>query len=216
MSSRQVLDFGGYTEYRWEGKEASHSVGYVLPVVQKWMRGTPAGAVVLDAGCGNGGAIGGLKRHGWELHGLEISQSGLQQACLTHPDVDFERADLTKDLSGHRLWGRSDAVVSLEVVEHVFQPRAFARNCHGFLKPGGRLIVSTPYHGYLKNVVMALGGKMDGHFTALWDYGHIKFWSRKTLGTLLEEAGFRVAGFDGAGRLPYLSKSMVMVAEKAT
>lgn len=105
-------------------------------------------------------------------------------------------------------------VISTEVVEHVFLPRMFARNCHTLLKSEGTLIISTPYHGYLKNLALAAGGKMDVHFTALWDFGHIKFWSRKTLTHLLEEVGFSVREFDGVGRMPFLWKSMILVAVK--
>jgi len=64
----------------------------------------------------------------------------------------------------------------------------------------------------LKNVALALAGKMDDHYTALVDGEHIKFWSRKTLTTLLEEFDFRVTDFRGAGRLPYLWKSMLVRA----
>jgi uncharacterized protein (AIM24 family) len=77
----------------------------------------------------------------------------------------------------------------------------------------GQIILTTPYHGYLKNLMLAATGKMDSHFTALWDGGHIKFWSRKTLSTLLEEQGFRVTNFKGSGRLPYFWKSMVLKGE---
>jgi 2-polyprenyl-6-hydroxyphenyl methylase/3-demethylubiquinone-9 3-methyltransferase len=105
-------------------------------------------------------------------------------------------------------------VISTEVVEHVFLPRLFATNCYRFLKPGGRLVISTPYHGYAKNLLLAASGKLDAHFTALWDYGHIKFWSRDTLTRLLREAGFQVDGFHGAGRFPFLWKSMVLAASK--
>jgi predicted HicB family RNase H-like nuclease len=52
-------------------------------------------------------------------------------------------------------------------------------------------VISTPYHGYWKNLMLALTGKMDAHFTALWDHGHIKFWSMRTLGELLREGGVR-------------------------
>jgi 2-polyprenyl-6-hydroxyphenyl methylase/3-demethylubiquinone-9 3-methyltransferase len=55
---------------------------------------------------------------------------------------------------------------------------------------------------------------MDAHFTALWDYGHIKFWSEKTLRVLLEEAGFRDIRFRRVGRVPALAKSMIAVARK--
>jgi hypothetical protein len=54
---------------------------------------------------------------------------------------------------------------------------------------------------------------MDFHFTALWEGGHIKFWSRKTITQLLEEFGFQVIGFHGCGRVPYLWKSMLIHAK---
>lgn len=55
---------------------------------------------------------------------------------------------------------------------------------------------------------------MDSHFTALWDHGHIKFWSMRTLGKLLQEAGFVDVRFERVGRTPALAKSMIAVARK--
>ena len=71
-----------------------------------------------------------------------------------------------------------------------------------------------PYHSYLKNLALAVTGKMDAHFTALWDHGHIKFWSPKTLGTLMNEAGLQVVRVLRTGRIPVLAKSMIMVARR--
>ena len=61
---------------------------------------------------------------------------------------------------------------------------------------------------------MALTGKMDSHFTVLWDHGHIKFWSMKTLSALLLEAGFVDIRFKRVGRIPLLAKSMIAIARK--
>jgi 2-polyprenyl-3-methyl-5-hydroxy-6-metoxy-1,4-benzoquinol methylase len=105
-------------------------------------------------------------------------------------------------------------VVSLEVVEHVYFPKQYARTVFDLLEPGGTAIVSTPYHGYIKNVALAVSGKMDNHFTTLWDHGHIKFWSIKTLTTLLRGAGFGEVNFQRVGRLPVLAKSMIAVARR--
>jgi 2-polyprenyl-6-hydroxyphenyl methylase/3-demethylubiquinone-9 3-methyltransferase len=71
-------------------------------------------------------------------------------------------------------------VLSLEVIEHIYAPKDYAKSVYEILQPGGLAIISTPYHGYLKNLVLALSGKMDDHFTALWEHGHIEFWSMKT------------------------------------
>lgn len=80
--------------------------------------------------------------------------------------------------------------------------------------PGGVAILSTPYHGYWKNLGLALTGRMDRHFTALWDHGHIKFWSVDTLGELLREAGFVDVRFERVERIPALAKSMIAIARK--
>jgi 2-polyprenyl-6-hydroxyphenyl methylase/3-demethylubiquinone-9 3-methyltransferase len=74
--------------------------------------------------------------------------------------------------------------------------------------------MSTPYHGYWKNLALALSGKMDDHFMALRDHGHIKFWSEKTITKLLSHAGFNSIEISRAGRMPALAKSMVIVARK--
>jgi 2-polyprenyl-6-hydroxyphenyl methylase/3-demethylubiquinone-9 3-methyltransferase len=75
-------------------------------------------------------------------------------------------------------------------------------------------VLTTPYHGYLKNLALAVTGAMDAHFTALWDGGHIKFWSYRTLRQLLQEFGFGHCEFRGAGRWPALWKSMVVTARR--
>ena len=111
-------------------------------------------------------------------------------------------------------FGKFQAVTSLEVVEHVYAPRQFAKRVYDLLEPGGVAVISTPYHGYLKNLAIALLDKSDWHYTALWDHGHIKFWSIKTLGQLLAEAGFTDIKFLRVGRIPVLAKSMIAVARK--
>jgi 2-polyprenyl-6-hydroxyphenyl methylase/3-demethylubiquinone-9 3-methyltransferase len=66
----------------------------------------------------------------------------------------------------------------------------------------------------LKNLALAVAGKWDDHLTALWDGGHIKFFSERTLGLLLQEAGFKEISFIRVGRIPPLAKSLVAVVRK--
>jgi 2-polyprenyl-3-methyl-5-hydroxy-6-metoxy-1,4-benzoquinol methylase len=105
-------------------------------------------------------------------------------------------------------------VVSLEVVEHCYDPRHFARTLYALVDDGGIAVISTPYHGYLKNLALAVAGKWDDHLGPLWDGGHIKFFSIATLRTLLADAGFRDIRFIRVGRIPPLAKSIVAVASK--
>ena len=202
------------SEFLWDSAELACSSEWILPAVKREIRHLPAGSVVADLGCGNGSLLSHLRDYRFRLYGLDSSTSGLQQAKRAFPDINFSEADLTSDLSSHSLAGKCDAVISTEVVEHVFFPRMLAKNCYRMLKPGGILIVSTPYHGYVKNLALAVTGKLDAHFTALWDCGHIKFWSRHTLTTLLQEAGFVVEHFRGVGRVPLLWKTMILVGRR--
>jgi 2-polyprenyl-6-hydroxyphenyl methylase/3-demethylubiquinone-9 3-methyltransferase len=63
----------------------------------------------------------------------------------------------------------------MEVVEHVYNPRKYVACVYSLLEECVVAIISTPYHSYIKNLALALTGKMDAHFTALWEFGHIKF-----------------------------------------
>jgi hypothetical protein len=66
----------------------------------------------------------------------------------------------------------------------------------------------------LKNLALALSGHMDLHFTALWDHGHIKFWSVDTLTRLFEEQGLIREDLKRVGRFPLLAKSMILTFRK--
>lgn len=105
-------------------------------------------------------------------------------------------------------------MISLEVVEHVYAPRDYAKTLFDLVEPGVTAVVSTPYHGYLKNRALALTGKMDDHFTALWDHSHIKFLSMRSLSALLTGAGFESIRFRRVGRVPALAKSLIAIARK--
>ena len=91
-----------------------------------------------------------------------------------------------KELSA--VYARFPVVLSLEFVEHVYDPRKYAATIFSLVESGGTAIISAPYHGYWKNLVVALSGKMDSHLTALWDHGQTKFWSIKLLSA--QRSGF--------------------------
>jgi len=206
-------------EYGWPSAQEDPSFSYLAPVLERTVRiaakvqGMGEGVRVFDAGCGNGAFAARLLRNGYQVIGCDASEMGIAQAKANFPDGEFSVASVYEDLS-IRFGSEYDIVISSEVVEHLYAPRELVKNAFSLLKSGGYFILSTPYHGYLKNLALALSGKMDKHFTALWDGGHIKFWSQSTLGQLLMEAGFSNLSFKGAGRIPLLWKSMIITAQK--
>ena len=196
------------------GEKPEHTHGYLLPKVLELIGPITPGLRILDVGCGNGSMAGELLKRGAHVVGIDLSTDGIAQARKQHPAGRFEQLAADDNVLANLNEEPFDRVVSTEVVEHLFAPRAYAAGCVTALKPGGRLVCSTPYHGYLKNLAIAVAGKWDSHANPLWDGGHIKLWSRRTLGELLREAGLTNIQFRGAGRWPGLWMSMVVSGDK--
>ena len=168
---------------------------------------------VVDIGCGNGALCRELASRGYEVVGCEPSAESLRFAQRAASGLVFHRLGVDDDPSvmGNESF---DMAIATEVIEHLVRPFNLPHFAKQLLRPGGHLIISTPYHGYLKNLILALTNRWDAHLNPFWDGGHIKFWSYKTLSQLLNESGFRIVRFIGAGRLPFLWKSMIVVAQK--
>ena len=201
--------------YGWSSDEGPHSCDYVAPRVLEILSGLSAKRI-LDIGAGNGKLCSEIYRAGFEVTGVEFDKKGFEIAQQQYPNINFynygvqdDPRDLLKDEA------QFDVVVSTEVIEHLFSPHLLPLYAKSILKDNGYLIISTPYHGYIKNLALSIFNKWDHHHTPLWHGGHIKFWSRNTLTQLLLENGFREVGFSGVGRFPYLWKSMVLVAQRA-
>ncbi len=150
------------------------------------------------------------------VYGFDASKSGIELARESFLELGnnfFIHNAYAVKLPEH-IPQRFDLIISMEVIEHLYSPETYLRNVYNWLNDSGYLILTTPYHGYLKNVLIALFNKFDKHTNPLWEGGHIKFFSKKTLYDLLNKTGFKPGKFYGTGRLPYLWKSMVLVAQK--
>jgi len=171
---------------------------------------------ILDAGCGDGNFAASMAQGGvGEMYGIDLSAGGIAKATQKYPDIHFVEGSVYDDFSVLCGVPSFDAIVCIDVIEHLYSPRQFVRRAYAALRPGRILIVTTPYWGYLKNLVLAITNRIDRALTSLWEGGHIKHWSYRTLRTLLTEQVFAFVAFHGAGRkIPYLWSSMVMVVRK--
>jgi 2-polyprenyl-3-methyl-5-hydroxy-6-metoxy-1,4-benzoquinol methylase len=188
---------------------------YVVPLVLKKVReifgSTPA--TLLDAGCGEGYAANQLRQAGFAVKAFDASEQSIETARARYPDVSYEVRSVYDDLAS--VYGsKLDGVVSLEVVEHLYYPRRLFEESFKVLRPGGWLILSTPYHGYFKNLALSLVDGWDRHFDVTWDGGHVKFFSDAALATMAAGTGFHRPKFFGVGRAPYLWKSTILVVQK--
>lgn len=97
-------------------------------------------ARILDAGCGWGVTLDALESRGFQATGLDVSRRTLR--IIDRPGRRLIEADLSRPLpprdSGY------DAVLALDVIEHLDDDRGAVRRLGRLTRPGGRLIVSVP------------------------------------------------------------------------
>jgi 2-polyprenyl-3-methyl-5-hydroxy-6-metoxy-1,4-benzoquinol methylase len=208
MSTR-VPQFG----WKDAGPSCAHDylVGPVLSLVEE-IHGSSKVRIV-DLGCGNGYVANRLAELGHAVLGVDASPDGVSIAQSTGR-AEFKTASIYDEQLVETTGNDAECVVALEVIEHLYLPKTMFVQSHKILKPGGHLIVSTPYHGYLKNLALSIADGWDKHFAVDWHGGHIKFFSRRTLEKMATAAGFSETHFLGVGRLPWLWKSMIMVFRK--
>ncbi|MDN5749172.1 MAG: class I SAM-dependent methyltransferase [Pseudonocardia sp.] len=100
-----------------------------------------AGGVVLDAGCGEGYGAALLAGVAARVLGLDYDAAAAAHVARRYPRVQMARTNLValpvRD-------GVCDAVVSLQVIEHLWEQERFLRECRRVLRPGGALLLSTP------------------------------------------------------------------------
>ena len=118
------------------------------------------GLSILDVGCGGGLICEPLSRLGAQVTGLDPAEENIE-AARRHADgqnleIDY-RAGRVEDLARN---GRVfDAVVCLEVVEHVPEPGAFLKACAVLVRPGGLLLLSTLNRTIKAYVLAIIGGE---------------------------------------------------------
>jgi 2-polyprenyl-3-methyl-5-hydroxy-6-metoxy-1,4-benzoquinol methylase len=199
------------TQFGWESANPVLAHRYIIPAILSLLP-TDRPLNILDAGCGNGYLAHHLTQLGHTVTGVDQAEDGIAIAQKTYPQITFKLSSIYDDLSS--IVQNVDVVVSSEVIEHLYSPKIFLENMHSLLRPNGYIILTTPYHGYLKNLALSVFNAWDKHHTVEAEGGHIKFFSEKTLSRMLAQSGFQQIIYRNAGRLPLLWKSMVCRATK--
>ena len=165
---------------------------------------------VLDYGAG----VGNLTRRLLALRRFDRVEGA---DILPRPD------NLPSDIAWHRFDSNEagvlpaktfDAVIAAEVIEHLENPRQVAREWFRILRPGGRLILSTPNNESIRSLMALM---MRGHFVAFQDScypAHITALLRKDLARILTEAGFsgvrfHFTDFGGLPKMPTVTWQQV-------
>ena len=167
-----------------------------------------AGLDVLDIGCGGGILSVAVAAYGACVHGIDVTDRNIVTAqrhvarAPTTKGLDL-RFEYTSAEALAASGARYDAVLSMEVVEHVADLSGFvAANCE-LVKPGGALALST-INRTLRSYLFAIIG---AEYVLRWLPRGTHQWSRfprpDELAGLLEQSGFRVGDHAGVAVNPF-------------
>jgi SAM-dependent methyltransferase len=110
-------------------------------VAYEWAARRLRGLRVLDAGCGEGYGTAILASAASSVVGVDLDRTIVRHAATTYARPRFEAADLQALPYPD---GSFEAIVSLQVIEHLPSPRDFLAEIARVLAPGGLAIVATP------------------------------------------------------------------------
>lgn len=147
------------------------------------------GARVLELGAGAGAMSQRLDDLGYVVTASDLFVEGFtprDRIPFVPLDLNGHFADLLED--------RFDAVVALELVEHLENPHHFLRQCFQLLKPGGAMVLSTPNLGNpVSQALFVRSGMFQWFADADYrDQGHIMPIAPVVLRRCWQEAGFEV------------------------
>ena len=98
-----------------------------------------AGRKILDVGCGVGKVVGQLRQRGYEAFGVDVSEPNIRMANKQSGHCSLYDGSRLSCNDGHY-----DAVGAFNVLEHVEEPEGFIEELARALRPGGRLVISSP------------------------------------------------------------------------
>jgi 2-polyprenyl-3-methyl-5-hydroxy-6-metoxy-1,4-benzoquinol methylase len=159
------------------------------------------GKRVLDVGCSSGYLARPLVAKGCTVVGVERDPAAAAEARSVCEDVlvgDVETMDLPLEE------GSFDVVLCGDLIEHLREPEAFLARVRPFLRPDGRVVLTTPN---VANWAMRLGllaGRWRYTDRGILDRTHAHLFTRKTLAETLERAGYRVDVLDFTVPVPLL------------
>jgi ubiquinone/menaquinone biosynthesis C-methylase UbiE len=159
---------------------------------------------VLDLGCGDGAFAAELVGEGAHVVAADVSAEALRRAARRAAGAEI--VQLTEGAPLPFGDDTFDVVWAGEAIEHVVDVVAWLAEVRRVLRFGGRLLLTTPYHGRVATVLIGLrGASFDAHFDPRAD--HLRFFTARSLRAVLADAGFADAEIRAHGGLPFARRA---------
>jgi 2-polyprenyl-6-hydroxyphenyl methylase/3-demethylubiquinone-9 3-methyltransferase len=199
-------------DYDWINNNTVHHE-YLIKSIENTLKNLNTSNIeLLDIGCGNGVLTSKISKFFKHTTGIDLSGTGIELAQkMKNERLTFKNMSIEDMIESKK---KFKFITSFEVIEHQYLPDDFLNKINKILEDDGILLLSTPYNGYIKNLIISLLGKNDWHYNPLWRHGHIKFFSVKTLRNILETCNFKIIKKQFSGRFYPINCSMIFLNKK--
>ena len=167
-------------------------------VLLRWLDSMPSSRV-LDLGCSGGQFAAVARASGHHVTGVDVAAA----PGVTDRLDRFVQADLDAGLGEELIVELGDepfdVVVMGDVLEHVRHPGRLLADARKLLAPGGSMLISVPNFGHWYPRFRTALGAFDYDMRGILDRTHVRFFTRRSLMRLLDDANLRVVSFDQVG-----------------
>lgn len=200
-----------YNEF-WNKYKNQYLEDFVFkwPVLKKIIP-VRSGQNILDFGCGTGKIMQKMREMSPKnkFIGIDVSETAIEIAKEKHPWAKFYPVQ-----DGERFPFKNNhfnLILAADVIEHVYNTKHTLSELHRVLKKDGKILITTPYHGFLKNLII-----IATSFEKIFDPmgAHIRFYTKKSLFSVLEENHLHVIKNGYYGRFYPIPRSIYVIAQK--
>lgn len=156
---------------------------------------------VLEVGCSSGALTEHIAAMGCRVTGIEVRPDAADRARRFAEDVlvgDLTTMPLALPLSNF------DAILLIDVLEHLVDPVGALRRLFPFLREGGRFVVAIPNVAHWSVRFHLLAGRFAYEDSGILDRTHLRFYTRDTARAMLEQAGLEIDETDVVPDVPLL------------
>lgn len=200
-----------FYERYWDGKESLGDMRIKWPVLKKYIP-QEKNVSLLDFGCGKGFLLSKISslNPSLKLVGVDVSKIAIAAIKKSFPKGDFRQIDEDGKIPFKD--NAFDFIVAADVLEHIYDTTNALSELTRVLKPNGKIFISVPYHGMVKNLIITFVG-FDFYFDP--KQAHIRFYTKNNLFKSVREAGLKVLNHGYYGRFYPISHGQYVVCEKS-
>lgn len=157
---------------------------------------------VLDVGCGSGDNAKILQAVGMNVDGITLSKDEAAVASRYLRSVYVHNLEIGLP---SEIICKYDAIIMSHVLEHIAYPDKLLADVRSVIQVNGRLIVAVPNIMHYKSRLRLLFGSFEYEEAGVWDNTHLRWYTIRSIVSLLEKNGFHVHKVDVSGDVPAAS-----------